>query len=170
MFQIIQVFVAASGPLVGFEMSQADGGDFDLLCAKGAFNARSTALILIEAPSSAYHMVCWGWEKLTRRGGDLMRFYTQQHKCYGGIDLHARTMYLGVLHQAGEILLHRHMTAVPEPFLKAIAPDRDDLIVCVECLFTWDLARGPLRPGRHADEGRACWTWAAPWISRRERR
>jgi hypothetical protein len=35
MFQIIQVFVSASGPLVGFEMSQAGEGDFDLLCAKG---------------------------------------------------------------------------------------------------------------------------------------
>jgi transposase len=66
-----------------------------------------------------------------------MRFYTQQHKFYCGIDLHARTMYLCVLNQAGEILLHRNMKAVPEPFLKAIAPDREDLVVCVECIFTW---------------------------------
>jgi transposase len=28
------------------------------------------------------------------------------------------------------------MQAAPEPFLKAIAPDREDLVVCVECLFT----------------------------------
>jgi transposase len=66
-----------------------------------------------------------------------MRFYTHQHKFYCGIDLHARTMYLCVLNQAGEILLHRNMKAVPEPFLKAIAPYREDLVVCVECIFTW---------------------------------
>ena len=66
-----------------------------------------------------------------------MRFYTGQHQFYCGIDLHARTMYLCVLNQAGEILLHRNMPAGPEPFLKAIAPYRADLVVCVECLFTW---------------------------------
>jgi transposase len=66
-----------------------------------------------------------------------MRFYTKQHQFYCGIDLHARTMYLCVLHQDGEILLHRNMPAGPEPFLKAIAPYREDLVVCVECIFTW---------------------------------
>jgi transposase len=66
-----------------------------------------------------------------------MRFYTHQHKFYGGIDLHARTMYLCILNQAGEIVLHRQMKAAPEPFLKGIAPYRDDLVVCVECIFTW---------------------------------
>jgi transposase len=66
-----------------------------------------------------------------------MRFYTKPHKFYCGIDLHARTMYLCVLNQAGEVLLHRNMKAAPEPFLKAIAPYREDLVVCVECIFTW---------------------------------
>ena len=37
-----------------------------------------------------------------------MRFYTKQHQFYCGIDLHARTMYLCILNQAGEILVHRH--------------------------------------------------------------
>jgi transposase len=66
-----------------------------------------------------------------------MRFYTKQHQFYCGIDLHARTMYLCVLNQDGEILLHRNMPAGPEPFLKAVAPYRTDLVVCVECIFTW---------------------------------
>jgi transposase len=66
-----------------------------------------------------------------------MRFYTKQHKFYCGIDLHARTMYLCVLNQEGEVLLHRNMRAAPEPFLQAIAPYREDLVVCVECIFTW---------------------------------
>jgi hypothetical protein len=46
-------------------------------------------------------------------------------------------MYLCILNQDGEIVLHRHMKAAPEPFLKAIAPDQEDLVVCVDCLFTW---------------------------------
>ena len=66
-----------------------------------------------------------------------MRFYTKQHQFYCGIDLHARTMYLCILNQAGEMLVHRNMPAGPEPFLKAVAPYREDLVVCVECIFTW---------------------------------
>src|SRR5213593_2476491 len=66
-----------------------------------------------------------------------MRFYTKQHQFYCGIDLHARTMYLCILNQDGEMLVHRNMPAGPEPFLKAIAPYREDLVVCVECIFPW---------------------------------
>jgi transposase len=29
------------------------------------------------------------------------------------------------------------MKAAPDPFLKAIAPYREDMVVCVECMFTW---------------------------------
>ena len=66
-----------------------------------------------------------------------MRFYTQQHQYYCGIDLHARSMYLCILDQNGAIVLHRNMAAAPEPFLRAIAPYRTDLAVAVECIFTW---------------------------------
>lgn len=47
-------------------------------------------------------------------------------------------MYLCLLNRDGEIVVHRNMPASPEPFLTAIAPYREDLVVCVECLFTWD--------------------------------
>src|SRR5919109_3016179 len=66
-----------------------------------------------------------------------MRFYTQQHPFYCGIDLHARSMYVCILSHDGEILLHRNMKAAPEPFLKAVAPYREGLVVAVECIFTW---------------------------------
>jgi transposase len=66
-----------------------------------------------------------------------MRFYTTQHPFYCGIDLHARSMYVCILSHDGEILLHRNMKAAPEPFLKAVAPYRDGLVVAVECIFTW---------------------------------
>jgi len=66
-----------------------------------------------------------------------MRFYPQQHQFYCGIDLHARTMYLCLLNRDGEILVHRNMKTRPDTFLTAIAPYREDLVVCVECIFTW---------------------------------
>jgi transposase len=46
-------------------------------------------------------------------------------------------MYMCILSQDGVILLHRNMKTSPEMFLKAIAPYREDLVVCVECIFTW---------------------------------
>src|SRR5919197_336870 len=66
-----------------------------------------------------------------------MRFYTKQHPLYCGIDLHARSMYVCILHQESEIMRHRHMTASPETFLKAIAPYRETMVVAVACLFPW---------------------------------
>jgi hypothetical protein len=66
-----------------------------------------------------------------------MRFYTKQHQFYCGIDLHARSMNACILNQGGEILVHRNMKAHPESFLQVIAPYRDDLVVAVECMFTW---------------------------------
>jgi hypothetical protein len=61
-----------------------------------------------------------------------MRFYTNPHQFYCGIDLHARSMYVWIVGHDGAILVHRKMKAAPEPFLKAIAPYRDNLVVAVE--------------------------------------
>jgi transposase len=66
-----------------------------------------------------------------------MNFYTKQHRYYCGIDLHTRFMYLCVLDHAGEPVLHQNLPAEPEPFLRAIAPYREDVVVGVECIFTW---------------------------------
>ena len=66
-----------------------------------------------------------------------MRFYTQQHQHYCGIDLHARTMYVCILDATGNVLVHKDMAAGPEAFLKVIAPYRKDIVVAVECIFTW---------------------------------
>ena len=51
-----------------------------------------------------------------------MRFYTHQHKHYCGIDLHARSMYVGILDQAGTILVHKNVAATPEAFVRIVAP------------------------------------------------
>ncbi len=37
-----------------------------------------------------------------------MNFYTQQHKPYCGIDLHARAMYVCILDEHGTKLEHQH--------------------------------------------------------------
>jgi transposase len=66
-----------------------------------------------------------------------MRFYPKPHQLYCGIDLHARTMDLWGLNQDGEMVLHRQMKAAPDLFLQAMAPDREGLVVGVECIFTW---------------------------------
>ena len=66
-----------------------------------------------------------------------MRFYTKPHQFYCGIDLHARAMYVCLLNQSGEILVHRNMKTTPETFLNVIALYREGLVVAVACLFTW---------------------------------
>ena len=66
-----------------------------------------------------------------------MNFYTKQHKYYCGIDLHTNKMYVCILDEAGEIMVHRNIKTDKEVFLKVIEPYREDIVVCVECMFTW---------------------------------
>ena len=66
-----------------------------------------------------------------------MQFYNTQHQFYCGIDLHARSMYVCILNQEGEIVIHRNMKTDPAALLKVIAPYRADLVIAVECVFTW---------------------------------
>ena len=66
-----------------------------------------------------------------------MRFYKGAHKHYCGIDLHARTMYVCILDREGAVLLHQNLPCDRERFLWAIRPYREDLVVAVECIFTW---------------------------------
>jgi len=66
-----------------------------------------------------------------------MRFYNQQHRFYCGVDLHARSMYLCILDQAGATVLHQNYPAEADAFLQAIAPFRDGLVVGCECMFAW---------------------------------
>ena len=67
-----------------------------------------------------------------------MRFYTNNHAHYCGIDLHAKTMYLCIFDRAGPILLHKNMRSSPETFLAAVEPFREDLVVAVECILRYD--------------------------------
>jgi hypothetical protein len=51
-----------------------------------------------------------------------MNFYTQHHKHYCGIDLHARAMYLCILDENGTKLVHKNLPTTPEAFLRVLAP------------------------------------------------
>ena len=66
-----------------------------------------------------------------------MRFYTKQHAYYCGIDLHAKAMYACVLNSSGEIVAHKNMKSTPSAFLEFIEPFREDVVIAVECIFTW---------------------------------
>ena len=66
-----------------------------------------------------------------------MRLSTKQHKASCGIALHARTLYICLLHHDGEVLGHQNCTARPATFLKVIAPSREDRVVAVAWLCTW---------------------------------
>jgi transposase len=72
----------------------------------------------------------------------MMRFYQQSpdevaHRFYCGVDLHARSMYLCILDQAGTIRFHQNLAANPAVLRQAVAPYRDGLVVACECMFAW---------------------------------
>ena len=99
---------------------------------------RWRGLILIQASSAAR---CSGMVAVPKihphKEEAWMNFYTQQHKHYCGIDLHARAMDVCLLDQHGTKLVHKNLPTTPEAFLRVIAPYREDLVVGVECMFTW---------------------------------
>jgi transposase len=66
-----------------------------------------------------------------------MRFASPTAAFYGGIDLHARTLYFVVLDHAGNVRLQRNLPARPDAFLHAVAPFRPDLVVASECVHSW---------------------------------
>jgi len=66
-----------------------------------------------------------------------MKFYTQMHKHYCGIDLHARCLYVCILDQQGNILVHKNIKANPQALMQVVEPYLDDLVIGVECMFSW---------------------------------
>src|SRR5215468_2135049 len=56
---------------------------------------------------------------------------------YAGVDLHARSLYLVVLDRDGQARFGRNLPAAPEPFLRAVQPFRDGLLVACECVHPW---------------------------------
>jgi hypothetical protein len=46
-------------------------------------------------------------------------------------------MFVCILDAAGTIRIHQNINTNPEAFLNIIAPFREDIVVAVECMFTW---------------------------------
>jgi predicted NBD/HSP70 family sugar kinase len=51
----------------------------------------------------------------------MMRFYTQQHRFYCGIDLHARLLAVCIVDQTGAIVYQKQLPADPQVLLEALA-------------------------------------------------
>ena len=94
-------------------------------------------VILIQASSAASGSGMVAVPKIYPHKEAWMNFYTQQHKHYCGIDLHAKARYVCILDQSGTKLVHKNLPTTPEAFLRVIAPYREDVGVAVECIFTW---------------------------------
>jgi transposase len=66
-----------------------------------------------------------------------MRFYTEHHKYYCGIDLHTKTMYICIIDTDGKILFHENALVNADMLLEIIKPYLPDIVISVECIFTW---------------------------------
>lgn len=66
-----------------------------------------------------------------------MNYYKGSHKHTCGIDLHSQTMYLCILDEQGNKLLHKNIKSKPNVFLEAVKDYREDLVIGVECMFCW---------------------------------
>ena len=66
-----------------------------------------------------------------------MKFYTNSHTHYCGIDLHARCLYVCIIDDAGTIVQHKNIKSDPHALLKLIQPYRSDIVVGLECMHCW---------------------------------
>ncbi len=66
-----------------------------------------------------------------------MQFYTKKHQYYCGIDLHTKIIYICLLDSDGKVLEHKQTKANPKALMTVIKPYLDDLVITVECMFTW---------------------------------
>jgi len=62
-----------------------------------------------------------------------MRFYNNTHPYYCGIDLHARSLYVCIIDNEGNILRHREIPAKPDRLKQLLEPYIGNIVVGVEC-------------------------------------
>src|SRR5437763_6346641 len=69
----------------------------------------------------------------------FMRYFQPptDSRFYAGVDLHARSLFLSILDRDGQARFARNLPAAPEPFLKAVEPFREGLVVGCECMHCW---------------------------------
>jgi hypothetical protein len=66
-----------------------------------------------------------------------MKFYTKNHRYYGGIDLHTKNLSVCLLNQKGTSVVHKNIKAKPQALMSLIKPFLEDRVIGVEGLFSW---------------------------------
>ena len=66
-----------------------------------------------------------------------MNFYNNMHPYYCGIDLHARSLYVCIIDQEGNTLVHKEISANPEKLQQLLSPYIGSIVVGVECMHCW---------------------------------
>jgi len=66
-----------------------------------------------------------------------MKFYNNSHPYYCGIDLHARSLYVCIIDQNGEVCLHKEIPASPDRLNRLLEPYIGQVVVGVECMHCW---------------------------------
>jgi len=66
-----------------------------------------------------------------------MNFYNNTHPYYCGIDLHARSLYVCIIDQAGNTCLHKEIPASPDKLRHQLEPYIGNIVVGVECMHCW---------------------------------
>lgn len=61
-----------------------------------------------------------------------MKFYNKSHPYYCGIDLHARSLYVCIINQNGEVCLHKEIPATPKKLNALLEPYIGQIVVGVE--------------------------------------
>jgi hypothetical protein len=66
-----------------------------------------------------------------------MNFYNNTHPYYCGIDLHALLLYVCIIDEHCEILVHKKIQGSPEQLLSLLQPYIGNIVVGVECMHCW---------------------------------
>ena len=75
-----------------------------------------------------------------------MNFYTNTHPYYCGIDLHTRLLYVCIIDNENNILVHEKIDDSPEKLLALLSPYVGNIVVGVECMHCWYVTvhQGPI--------------------------
>ena len=66
-----------------------------------------------------------------------MKFYTTLHKYYCGIDLHARILYVCIVDDQNNKLVHQKIGADKQALLDLIKPFINQIVIGIECMHCW---------------------------------
>jgi hypothetical protein len=69
-----------------------------------------------------------------------MNFYTNTHPYYCGIDLHTRLLYICIIDNENNVLVHEKISDSPEELLRVLTPYLGNVVVGVPTLCAWGLS------------------------------